>query len=465
MADRSATVTSINPATDAVIASYPAVGARAGATELEQVAARSDAAFRSWRQTPLSQRTALLTDLADQLLNNRDQYAGLITAEMGKPMTESLAEIDKSASVCRYYAQNAAAFLAEEHIPLAEFDLAKISYQPLGPILAIMPWNYPFWQVFRCAAPILAAGNTLILKHASNVSGCSLAMADLLGKVFPKDVFQAVVAHSSAVAHLIADPRIQGVTLTGSTAAGKAVAEQAGKHLKKCVLELGGTDAYVVLSDADVDHAADAIAASRLSNAGQSCIAPKRLIVHNSLKGQFEQRMVAAFAAATQGDPTQKTTSLGPMARKDLRAELHQLVSRSVTAGAKLLLGGSMPEGVGAYYPATVLTDVTADMPAFAEELFGPVAVIIGAASDDEAIALANQSEYGLGGGVFTRDKAKGERLATEVLESGASFVNGCVRSHTHLPFGGIKNSGYGRELGAFGIREFVNVKTVCIKA
>lgn len=455
-----ATTPSINPATGVEIARYPL----ASHQELDAAAARAAAAFSHWRKTPLDQRTKLLDAIATKLLDDRDRLAALMTAEMGKPLAESKAEVEKSASVCRYYAEHAATFLKEEHIPLPDFAVSKVSFQPLGTILAIMPWNYPLWQVFRCAAPILAGGNTLILKHASNVSGCSLAMAELFGEVFPTDVFQAVVATGRDTSQLIADPRIHGVTLTGSTAAGKAVAEQAGKHLKKCVLELGGTDAYVVLADADVKAAAEACAASRLSNAGQSCIAPKRLIVHRSLAAEFEQHIIAAFSAAQQGDPRAQGTTLGPMARADLRDELHGLVEGSVAKGARLALGGQRPDGPGAFYPATVLADVMPGMAAFDEELFGPVAAIIPAESDEEAIALANQSEYGLGGGVFTRDQARGEQLATTELDSGAVFVNGCTRSHTHLPFGGIKSSGYGRELGSFGIREFVNIKTVCVK-
>lgn len=422
----------------------------------------AEKAFESWKLMSFSDRSALFRNLSTVLMKNRDSYARTITEEMGKPIREALAEIEKCAYGCTFYAENAERFLMDEVVQ-TEALRSTVSYRPLGIILAIMPWNYPFWQVFRFAAPTLMAGNVSVLKHASNVPKCSKAIENaFVAAGFPKDVFTSLLISATEAQNLIADRRIAAVTLTGSTAAGKKVAEQCGKFLKKCVLELGGSDPFVVLSDANIDEAVRIGVQSRTLNAGQSCIAAKRFIVERSVQKTFEQKFVERMKSLIVGDPMKMETQIGPIARVDLRDELHNQVQKSVSKGAQLLCGGTLMDG--AFYPPTVLSDVKPGMPAYDEELFGPVAAIITANSNDEALTIANDTLFGLGASVFTQDKNRGEKIAREHLDAGLCFVNSMVRSDPRLPFGGIKQSGYGRELSTFGIREFVNIKTVWVE-
>jgi succinate-semialdehyde dehydrogenase/glutarate-semialdehyde dehydrogenase len=381
--------------------------------------------------------------------------------EMGKPVAQGRGEADKCASCCDYYAEHAERFLAPERV---ETDAARsyVAFEPIGPVLAVMPWNFPFWQVFRFAAPALMAGNVALLKHASNVTGCALAIEEILHSAgLPRDAFRTLLLASSRVDAVVAAPEVAAVTLTGSTPAGRAVAARAGVCLKKSVLELGGSDAYLVLDDADVAAAAEVCASSRLINGGQSCIAAKRFVVVEPVLPEFVRRLVERMEARRMGEPLEEGTELGPQARHDLRDELHRQVEKSVARGARVRLGCELPPGPGAFYPASVLDEVRPGMPAFDEELFGPVAAVVPARNEVDAIRLANQSVFGLGAAVFTRDLERGERIARHELQAGSCFVNAHVRSDPRLPFGGVKESGYGRELSAFGIREFVNVKTV----
>jgi succinate-semialdehyde dehydrogenase/glutarate-semialdehyde dehydrogenase len=375
-----------------------------------------------------------------------------------------LAEIEKCALACDYYAENGQSFLRSETVQTGAFE-SYISYQPIGTILAVMPWNFPFWQVFRFLAPALMAGNTGVLKHASNVCGCALAIEQLvIDAGFPEDVFRTLLVGSTAVKQIIDNPHVKAVTLTGSTSAGKAVAAAAGVALKKSVLELGGSDPYLILEDADIKTAARLCVTSRLLNAGQSCIGAKRFIISDKVYEEFKTEFVRLMAASAYGNPLDPQTAIGPLARTDLRDELHQQVVSSCALGATLLLGGFVPEGKAAYYPPTVLENVTPGMPAYHEELFGPVAVLYRFSTIEEGIHIANDTVFGLGAGVFTSDLAKGKELAEKGLEAGCVFVNDFVKSDPRLPFGGIKESGYGRELSYVGIREFVNIKTILIK-
>ena len=401
---------------------------------------------------------------AAQILRDRAaEYGELMSVEMGKPAKDGRAEAEKCAWVCDYYAENAERFLEPEAV---QTDASKsfVVFQPLGVVLAVMPWNFPFWQVFRFAAPNLMAGNVGVLKHASNVPGCALAIENIFQEAgFPENVFRSLLVGSKQVDAIIENPIVRAVTLTGSTPAGRAVARKAGEMLKKTVLELGGSDPYVVLDDADVQAAVNTCVSSRLINSGQSCIAAKRFIVTEKNRGEFERLFVERMRAAVMGDPLQVETEVGPQARHDLRDELHQQVVDSVKKGARLLLGGEIPDGAGAFYPPTVLSDVKKGMPAYDYELFGPVAAIIPVADEAEAIRVANDSVFGLGAAVFTQDVSRGERIAAEEIEAGSCFVNTFVRSDPRLPFGGIKESGYGRELAVYGIKEFVNIKTVYV--
>jgi len=385
-----------------------------------------------------------------------------MTREMGKPITAAEGEAEKCAWVCDFYSKNAERFLSPED---AETDAAHsfVRYDPIGPVLAVMPWNFPFWQVFRFAAPALMAGNVGLLKHASNVPGCALAIESVFTKAgFPMGAFQTLLVGSKVVEGIIRHPAVRAVTLTGSDPAGRAVASQAGAALKKTVLELGGSDPFIVLADADAEAVASKAAVARTINNGQSCIAAKRFIVEDAVADRFEAAFVKAMAALKVGDPSEKDTDVGPLARRDLMDDLQSQVDRSVRAGAKLALGGKPLEGTGYFYPPTVLTHVEPGMAAFEEETFGPVASVTRAKNTDHALALANASDFGLGASLWTGDPARGEALAAEV-EAGAVFVNGIVKSDPRLPFGGVKLSGYGRELSAFGIREFVNIKTVWV--
>jgi succinate-semialdehyde dehydrogenase/glutarate-semialdehyde dehydrogenase len=448
-----------NPATGEVFEDYPLMDPVAW----REIVSRVEGEFNRWRHTEFGQRARHLRALAALLRERRGDLAELMTREMGKPITQAWAEVDKCAWVCEYYADHGAGFLAPEEV---ETDASRsfVAFEPLGPVLAVMPWNFPLWQVFRFAAPALMAGNTALLKHASNVPGSALAIEALFrDSGFPGDCFRTLLIGSSEVAQVIARPEIKAVTLTGSTAAGKAVAEAAGRELKKTVLELGGSDPYLILEDADLEQAVATCVSSRLINNGQSCIAAKRFIVPRSIRQEFEERFVESMARKVVGDPLDEETDVGPLAREDLRDELHQQVELSIEAGARLLLGGVPLDQEGAWYPPTVLTDVRRGMPAYDDELFGPVAAIIPVDDEDLGIRAANDSAFGLGAAVFTADSERGEEIAHKRLEAGSCFVNAFVRSDPRLPFGGVKGSGYGRELSHFGIREFVNIKTVYV--
>ena len=453
------TIEVLSPMTGTRIREYPEHPPEEAAANVD----RCHAAYLDWRETDFAHRAERMNRAAAVLRERHEEYARLMAEEMGKPVAEGRAEIEKCAWVCEYYAEHAADFLADEPVA-TEAWRSYVAYRPQGVVLAVMPWNFPFWQVFRFAAPALMAGNTGVLKHASNVPGSALAIEDVFRTAgFPPDAFRTLLIGSREVAAVIDHPRVTAVTLTGSTPAGRAVARQAGAALKKTVLELGGSDPYVVLEDADLDLAARSCATSRLINGGQSCIAAKRFVVVSAVREEFERRFVARMGEVKMGNPLDPEVGLGPQARHDLRDELHQQVLKSVERGARVLLGGEVPEGPAAFYPATVLTDVRPGMPAYDEELFGPVAAIIPADDEAAAIRIANDSIFGLGAAVFTRDRERGEKIAATRLEAGACFVNGFVKSDPRLPFGGIKESGYGRELAAFGIREFVNVKTVYV--
>lgn len=451
---------SINPATDELIREYPP-HTPAEAADIAEAAHR---AFLGWRRAGFPERADRMLALAQRLRARREDCAALMTAEMGKPIAAARGEIDKCAWVCEFYAAHAQQMLAAEPVA-TEAGRSFITFNPLGVVLAVMPWNFPFWQVFRFAAPALMAGNAGLLKHASNVTGCALIIEELMSEAgMPESLFRTLVIGSPQVDAMIAHSRVVAVTLTGSEGAGRSVARAAGEALKKTVLELGGSDAYVVLADADLEAAATACVSARLINTGQSCIAAKRFIVEQTVLEDFEARVVEKMNAAVLGDPRDEKTQLGPLARRDLREQLHEQVQISLERGARLLLGGEIPAGRGAFYPATVLTDVRPGMPAHDEELFGPVAAIIPVTDETEAMRVANDSDFGLGGAVFTRDTVRGEKLAAETMEAGFVAVNDFVRSDPRLPFGGIKLSGYGRELSHFGIREFVNIKSVYVK-
>ncbi len=451
---------SINPTTDELIAAYD----EHTDAQLVQKLNDAQAAFEAWRRVGFHERAACLRAAAGLLRTRKNEYGRLMALEMGKPIAQGLAEAEKCAWVCDYYAEHAEKFLAPE-VVATDASKSFITFKPLGILLAIMPWNFPFWQVFRAAAPALMAGNTVVLKHASNVSGCALEIEKLLHEAgLPSGAFTTLLLSSSRIGPLIEHPLVRAVTITGSTAAGKAVAARAGAVLKKTVLELGGSDPYVVLEDANLDDAVATCVASRLINNGQSCIAAKRFIVVQRMKKRFEEMFVEKMKTQKLGDPLDPTVTLGPMARHDLRDELHEQVRKSMEKGATLLCGGEIPNSKGAFYAPTVLTNVKKGMPAYDEELFGPVAAIIPAKDEADAIRLANDSVFGLGAAVFTQDVNRGERIAAEELEAGCCFVNGMVKSDPRLPFGGIKESGYGRELSVFGIREFVNIKTVWVK-
>jgi succinate-semialdehyde dehydrogenase/glutarate-semialdehyde dehydrogenase len=452
---------SINPSNGEVVRSYQTL--TRGETNTKIVS--SGQAFQAWQLTSFDQRSLMMHAAAHILKENAELYARLMAVEMGKPLGEGRAEAEKCAWVCAYYADTAQQMLQAETIS-SDATKSYVTFQPLGVILAVMPWNFPFWQVFRFAAPALMAGNVGLLKHASNVPGCALAIEEVFKKAgFPENVFTSLLIGSDMVGAVIDHTHVKAVTLTGSTPAGRAVAQRAGSRLKKTVLELGGSDAYVILEDADLEKAVTICVTSRLLNGGQSCIAAKRFIVVEKVKKEFEQLFVNEMRQKTMGDPFSETSDIGPQARRDLRDELHQQVFKSIKSGAICLLGGEIPPGKGAYYPPTVLTDVTPGMPAYEEELFGPVAAIIVAKDEAEAIRIANDSVFGLGAAVFTRDVKHGEKIAAEALQAGSCFINAFVRSDPRLPFGGIKESGYGRELSHYGIKEFVNIKTVYVGA
>ena len=453
-------ITSINPTTGETLEKYE----ETSPDEIMRRLEKAHQAFRAWRRTSFSERAQLMRKVSRALTENKGQYARTMALEMGKPIAAGRAEIEKCVWACEYYADHAEKMLQPEII---KTDARKsfVTFNPLGVILAIMPWNYPFWQVFRHAAPGLMAGNGVILKHASNVPGCAVAIEDIFKKAgFPEYLFQNFLMSSQRVADLIEHPAITAVTLTGSTTAGRAVAEKAGKMLKKTVLELGGSDPYLILEDADLDKTVEACVTSRLLNSGQSCIAAKRFVVVEAVRRQFEQMLVDQMHAKRMGDPLDEAVEIGPQARFDLRDNLHQQVIKSISKGAVCLLGGEIPEDPGAFYPATVLGNVGKGMPAYEEEIFGPVAAVISVKNEKEAIQVANDSSFGLGAAVFTRNIERGERIAANHLEAGNCFVNAFVKSDPRLPFGGIKESGYGRELSHWGLKEFVNIKTVYIQ-
>ena len=455
------TFNATNPATGERVASY-AVTADDALDGLLDHATRTQ---HAWASVAMADRADRLHATGEALTADASALAELMATEMGKPLAEGRAEVEKCAWVCRYYADHAAAFLAPETIDTGA-DRSYACCRPLGLVLAIMPWNFPLWQVFRCAAPALMAGNGVVLKHASNVPGCALAIEALFAKAaLPAGLFATVLVNNETVSTLLDDPRIHAASLTGSTAAGRAVARAAGQRLKKVVLELGGSDPYLILEDADVDHAARVCVQSRMINSGQSCIAAKRFIVVDAVRDAFEQRVLAIMRTLRVGNPLDDGVDIGPMARVDLRDALHNQVEACLEAGARRLLGGTIPDGPGAFYPPTLLTDVRPGMPAYDDELFGPVASILPVRDEDEAIRLANDTPFGLGAAVFTADLARGERIAADRLNAGCCFVNAMVRSDPRLPFGGIKDSGYGRELSHHGIREFVNIKTVVVGA
>ena len=447
----------VNPADETPLRRYPFMSDTAVDDALDS--ARN--AQRDWGRLAPEQRAAPVAALAGHLRARLRHLAEVMALEMGKPLGEAAAEVEKCAMGCEYYAANGAGFLRDQVVE-TEARRSFVTFQPLGLVLAIMPWNFPFWQVMRASIPALIAGNGVLLKHAPNVPMCALELAGLFEAAgFPDGIFTNLFIDVDATGALIRDERVQAVTLTGSTRAGRQVAAVAGSRIKRCVLELGGSDPYVVLEDADLPRTVEACVTGRLINGGQSCIAAKRMIVHEAVADAFTEEVVARMAAVRVGDPMAEHTDVGPLARRDLRDNLAAQVARSIEGGAKCLLGGKVPDVPGWYYPATVLTDVAPGMPAYDEELFGPVACIIRAGSEDDALRIANDTAYGLGAAVFTRDLERGERIARTGLEAGSCFVNDFVKSDPRLPFGGVKASGFGRELADFGIREFVNVKTV----
>ncbi|MGA2052138.1 MAG: NAD-dependent succinate-semialdehyde dehydrogenase [Opitutales bacterium] len=451
---------SINPATGEQLAEFPPHTV----VEICEAVEAAHAAYESWRKTNLAARAGCFRALVTRLRERRGHLSRLAAEEMGKPVAEGCAEVEKCAWLCEYFAEHGPAMLADQPVDIGARE-SFVTFQPLGVILAVMPWNLPFWQVLRAGVPILLAGNALALKHASNVPRCALALEHLFRETgFPEGLVRVLLSGPDGAAVALAHERTRGVTLTGSAAAGAQLAALAGTVLKKCVMELGGSDPYLILEDADLDLAARLCATARCLNAGQVCIAAKRFIVIESVRAEFEDKLLAQLREWIPGDPLHPDTKLGPLAKPEARAELQKQVDASVAAGATLRLGGSPVPGPGNFYPPTLLTGVRPGMPVFDEETFGPVAAVISARDEDEAVALANQHRYGLGAGIFTRDLARGRRLAREALDAGACVVNDFVKSDPRLPFGGVKQSGYGRELGLFGIHEFVNIKSVVVR-
>lgn len=453
-------IETVNPATEAVLRSYSIL-------KEEEISALIEAGHLTycvWRKTPFSKRKQLMLKLASLLEENKKDLAVLMANEMGKPIQLGEAEIEKCVWLCEHYAENAEKYL-QPRVIKTEMKKTMVCYQPLGIVFAIMPWNFPFWQVFRFAVPTVMAGNAAILKHAEISTGTGNVIADLFRQAgFPEHLFQHFVLSNELAAKVIENDKVIAVTLTGSERAGSIVASNAASHLKKAVLELGGNDPYLILADADLDLAANCIVKSRLNNCGQVCIAAKRIIVMDSVRDELVKKIKSLMSTYKMGNPLDSKTNLGPMASKRLRKALHEQVQESIKLGAKLVVGGEIPEHKGFYYPPTLLLDVHKGMPAFDDELFGPVIAIISVSDEAEAIRLANQSRYGLGAAVFTRDEKRGEQIAEHEIEAGACFVNALVASDPRVPFGGIKRSGFGRELSKEGILEFVNTKTVAIQ-
>ncbi|MBI3306372.1 MAG: NAD-dependent succinate-semialdehyde dehydrogenase [Candidatus Omnitrophica bacterium] len=453
-------IQSINPTTGEVLHHYREIGNE----EINTALLKAARAFESWRKIPFSKRAALMKSAAAVLQQHAEPYARLMAVEMGKPVSQGRKEIEKCALICDYYAENAEKFLLPEIIP-TEASKSYVIFEPLGVVLAVMPWNFPFWQVFRAAVPALMAGNVVILKHASNVPGCAETIESVFKQAsFPEGIFTNFFLETPHVSLVIEHPAVKAVTLTGSVQAGQAVAAKAGSLIKKTVLELGGSDAYIILEDANLEKAIQICGESRLVNGGQSCISAKRFLVVEKVYEKFVSGLVNFMKNQKIGNPLEEEVTVGPLARHDLRDAIHHQVVVSVKMGAELLLGGNIPDGPGAFYPPTILGHIKKRMPVFDEEVFGPVAAVVKVHDKKEAIQMANDSVFGLGAAVFTSDVARGERIAREELNAGSAFVNALVRSDPRLPFGGIKQSGYGRELGVFGIREFVNVKTVYIQ-
>ena len=457
-------IITVNPATAEPIAEYHAMTSG----EIREAITRSYWDYISWREIAISERSALMKRLAKLLRQEKDRHGALISREMGKPLSQAVAEVEKSAWVCDYYADNAASFLKPEESILDGGVRGVVKFEPIGLVLGIMPWNFPFWQVFRFAVPAIMAGNGIILKHSPNVTGSAIAIEQLFRDAgFPAHLYSAVHIDLEDVDRLtgfiIEHPAIQGVSLTGSTAAGRAVAAKSGKALKTSVLELGGSDPYIVLDDADIPKAVDICAAARLLNGGQSCIAAKRFIVQSRVFEQFEHLLLQRMQSAVMGDPFDPAVEVGPLARHDLREQLHSQVTRSVAEGARLLCGGTIPEGKGFFYPPTVLSGVHKWMEVYSEETFGPVATLIEAKDDNEAILIANDTRYGLGSAVFSGNTDRALAIADQ-LDAGCCFINSMVKSDPRMPFGGVKQSGYGRELSSYGMHEFVNIKSLCYK-
>jgi succinate-semialdehyde dehydrogenase / glutarate-semialdehyde dehydrogenase len=452
-------IRSVNPATGKVLKDYKSLHK----DEVDEYLTQGHRAWMMWRKTDFEQRATFMHMAAERLRAQSHDLAKLMADEMGKPYKEGVSEVEKCAWVCEYYADNAQDFLKDQPIA-SDASESFVHFEPIGIVLAVMPWNFPFWQVFRFLAPALMAGNAGVLKHASNVPGCALAIERVLLEAgFPKYLFQTLLIGSELVPHVIEHPLVKAVTLTGSTPAGSAVAATAGRSLKKTVLELGGSDPYIILEDADLKHAAQQCAKSRLINNGQSCIAAKRFIVVEAVFEEFVHLFVHEMQQAIMGDPMDENTTIGPLARHDLRDDVHAQVIDSIANGAIVLLGAQVPNKDGAYYPATVLANVHKGQPAYHEEIFGPVAAVIKVKDEDEAIYVANDTVFGLGAAVFTQNKERGKQIAEKALDAGCCFVNVLVKSDPRLPFGGIKQSGYGRELSPFGIKEFVNAKTVYV--
>lgn len=454
-------ITTINPGTEETVKKYQEHTEQ----ETMDILLHVEIAFQKWKKTTFSQRAALMKSAANVLSSKKEHFATLMTKEMGKPIVEAEAEVDKCALVCDYYAEHAEQFLADESIT-TDAQKSYVRFEPLGTVFAIMPWNFPFWQVFRFAAPALMAGNTGVLKHASNVPGCALAIEQIFTEAgFPKNVFRTLLISAEAVNTVIAHQTIHAVTLTGSEQAGMRVAEAAGRALKKCVLELGGSDPFIILEDADLELAVAGAVRGRMINAGQSCIAAKRFLVHEKITKEFETKFTEKMKQLVIGNPLERETQVGPLAKAGFVADIDRQVQESVAQGATLLCGGK-PTAVankGFYYEPTVLTNVTPDMAVFSQETFGPVAAIVHFKTDADAIVFANMTPYGLGASVWSSNKERAEKIATQI-DAGCVFVNQFVKSDVRVPFGGIKRSGYGRELSSYGIKEFVNVKTVWVQ-